>query len=128
MKNYFILVSCLCLTFVLSLYGNTENNTEISLSGKLVRKYFDAPPIVKNPAFGWFLELDSSSKNSIAFAFSQLDDEDKRIYSDFDLNIVQLMTYRNDEREECQALEGQFISINGKLWNPPHIYRAIPCY
>lgn len=107
------------------LFGSVET---AELSGRLVKKYFDAPSIVKNPAFGWFIELDIASKNYIQSLYRQLDAENARIYSVFALNIVQLTALGCEELEQCHALEGRQISVTGKLENPPHIFRAIRCY
>jgi hypothetical protein len=111
-----------CFFFLLGTVESAE------LSGRLVKKYYEAPSIVKNPAFGWFLELDTASKDYIPSLYLQLDAENARIFSDFALDIVQLTALGCSELEQCHALEGRQISITGKVENPPHIFRAIPCY
>lgn len=111
-----------CFFFLL---GSVES---AELSGRLVKKYYAAPSIVKNPAFGWFIELDTASNGHIQSLYRQLDAENARIYSDFALNFVQLTALGCEELERCGALEGQQITVTGKVENPPHIFRAIPCY
>jgi hypothetical protein len=111
-----------CFLFLLGTIDSAE------LSGRLVKKYYNAPSIVKNSAFGWFIELDTASKDYIQSLYRQLDAENARIYSDFALDIVQLTALGCSELEQCHTLEGQFISVTGNIENPPHIYRAIRCY
>jgi len=111
-----------CFFFLL---GSVES---AELSGRLVKKYYDAPSIVKNPAFGWFIELDTASKDYIQSLYRQLDAENARIYSDFALDIVQLTALGCEELKQCHVLEEQQISVTGKIENPPHIFRAISCY
>ena len=111
-----------CFIFLLGTVESAE------LSGKLIKKYYDAPSIVKNPAFAWFIELDTASKDYIQSLYRQLDAENARIYSDFALDIVQLTALGCEELEQCHVLEGRQISVIGKVENPPHIFRAIRCY
>jgi hypothetical protein len=76
-----------CFLFLLGTVESAE------LSGRLVKKYYNAPSIVKNPAYGWFIELDTPSKDYIQSLYRQLDAENARIYSDFVLDIVQLTAH-----------------------------------
>jgi hypothetical protein len=111
-----------CFFFLL---GTVES---VELSGRLVKKYYVAPSIVKNPAFGWFIELDSASKGYIRSLYRQLDAENARIYSAFALDIVQLTALGCEESKQCHGLEGWHISVIGEVENPPHVFRAISCY
>ena len=109
----------------LCLIGTIES---AELSGRLVKKYYVAPPIVKNPAFGWFIELDTASKDYIQSLYHQLGSEKARIFSNFAPDIVQLTALGCEEIEKCRELEGQQISVKGKVENTPYIFGAIPCY
>jgi len=50
-----------------------------TLYGKLVRKHFEAPSVVQNPPFGWFLELDSTSEKITSGLFQQLEENFNKI-------------------------------------------------
>jgi hypothetical protein len=125
MKSYFI---CGCLALIVSIFAKIEAHDEVELSGRLVRKYYPAPAIVLNRAFGWFLELDEASKRTVFATFNQLNDSDKKMCSWCNFNIVQLMPYRDHEREECRDKEDRYIALRGKLSSFPNIFGTIPCY
>ena len=103
-------------------------SSEIELSGKLVKKYYKIPSIVQDPAFGWFIELDNSSKSKLDKVLSRLDANEKQICFNFDMNIIQLMLNGGINPQACRDLECQFVNVKGQLWNPPHIYRPIPSH
>lgn len=117
------------LLFIFIFFGVfVEASHECELSGILVRKYFPVPEIVKNPCFGWFIELEPSSSRVITDALAELDEEEQRLYSHFGNECVQLMLPRIGQPEQCREFENQQVLVKGKLWNPPHIYRPIPSY
>ncbi len=60
MKRLF--VSAICF---IAVFANLEAHENEQLSGKLVKRYYPAPRIVKNGAFGWYLELDRASQEQI---------------------------------------------------------------
>lgn len=101
---------------------------ECNLSGILVRKYFPAPEIVKNPCFGWFVELEDSSKEKILEVFRNLSERDQKLYSDYINGNVQLILPYIGQPEQCRELENRQVFVQGRLWNPPHICRPIPSY
>jgi hypothetical protein len=105
-----------------------STHTEVELSGKLVKKYYKVSPIIQDVPFGWFVELDNSSKVNLRLFVSKLDANEKQIYSDFDVNIIQLMLNNAVNSQTCSDLENQKVSIKGQLWNPPHPYRPIPSH
>jgi len=111
-----------CFFFLLGTVESAE------LSGRLIKKYYTAPSIVQNPAFGWFIILDNPSKKYIQSLYQQLDSEHARIFSNFVPDIVQLTALGFEEIEQCRELEGRQILVNGKVENPPYIFGAIPCY
>lgn len=115
--------------FLFPLYSITAStHTELELSGKLVKKYYKMSPIIQDVSFGWFVELDNSSKVNLDRLVSKLDVNEKLICSDFDVNIIQLMLNNAVDSQACSDLENLSVSIKGQLWNPPHPYRPIPSH
>jgi hypothetical protein len=125
MKNSFFKILIMFLFPLFSIAASAE--TEIELSGKLVKKYYKASS-VQNLPFGWFIELDNSSKASLNMFLSKLDVNEKQISSNFDINIIQLMLNRAINSQACRDLENHSVHVKGLLWNPVHPYRPIPSH
>lgn len=117
-----LVISCL-----FPLFFTTASN-EIELSGRLVKKYYKTSIIVQDSAFGWFLELDMTSKASLDNALSGLDTTEKQICSNFHTDFIQLILNGGIDPQTCRDLENQSINVKGQLWNPPHVYRPIPSH
>ncbi len=126
MKRSFFQILMMTLFPLYSITASTE--TEIEFSGKLVKKHYKLSSIIQNTPFGWFVELDNSSKINLSVFVSNLDANEKQICSDFDINIIQLMLNNAVDSQACGDLENQSVSIKGQLWNPPHPYRPRPSH
>jgi hypothetical protein len=86
------------------------------IHGKLVKKYFSAPKIVKNPPFGWFIELDKKSQTILIDLFNHFSLSEKEIYNHLDLQNIRLLTnqfaIREWARDHCKnqvTLEGEIL-------------------
>lgn len=93
------------------------------LSGRLQKRYFPAPEIVQNPAFGWFVELDQPSQELIRAFSSQLP-SDERNYYNIDPKYIQLLVHFDEERARCTHLEGWIVNVQGAL-EKPVLYQGI---
>lgn len=118
------------LALLASLSLQAKESVTIELSGRLVKKEFEAPPIVKNPASGWFLELDPTSKQCVKSLELSLSEEEKRDITLFKVrsDLVQLLIDMDGDKEKCHHLEGERIRVKGKIENPPYPLSAIPSY
>lgn len=116
--------------FALYLPVQGSEDIHVELTGKLVKRNFYAPRIVKKPAFAWFLELDISSKDILVSLADLLGKEDKELISIFnlDFNLAQLLVCLDAEKEICRHLEGKRISIKGRVENPPYLCSQLPVY
>lgn len=75
------------LFFLLALMTDTlrgSDHLDVELSGRILKKHFEVPNIVKNPSFGWFVELDPQSVKCMHSVVDQLEADDRRMISDFD--------------------------------------------
>jgi len=101
-------------------------------TGKLVRKYYQhlIPQAVERGVFGWFLELDSSSKLYLQEKIAALNEEDRQccVELEFDLSIVQLCLPGVEDRQMCRYFEGERVEVLGRWPSSPHIFRPIPSY
>jgi hypothetical protein len=101
-------------------------------TGKLVRKYYQhlIPQAVELGIFGWFLELDSSSKVCIQKKIAALSEEDRRCCEKlgFDLSIVQLFLPGIEDKQLCRHFEGEQVEVLGQWPSSPHVFRPIPSY
>lgn len=104
------------------LFANLQAQENVLLSGKLIRKYYPAPHIVKNPAFGWYLELNEASLQILQKQFQQLHRENQCIFKDLnvDLKVVQLTDFDDSILVQTKLLEDIFITVEGKL--------KVPCF
>ncbi len=105
---------------------------DVVFTGKLVRKYYQhlIPQAVELGVFGWFLELDSSSKVCLQKKIATLNEEDRRCCEKlgFDLSIVQLFLPGVEDKLLCRHFEGERVEILGKWPSSPHVFRPIPSY
>lgn len=88
------------------------------LRGKLVQKHFQAPKIIQNPPFGWFVELDAPSQQQISNLFENLSDVEKAIYDDIDLQCIRLLTYSFAIREWAHEHDGTQVTFTGEIVEP----------
>lgn len=126
MKHSFFQILVIFLFPLFSIVASSE--MEIELSGKLVKKHYKVSSMIQDLPFGWFVELDNSSKVNLSVFLSKFDANEKQICSDFDFNIIQLMLNNVVNSQACGDLENQSVSVKGQLWNPPHPYRPIPSH
>jgi hypothetical protein len=119
MKKFIVNAICLCVGLI-PLFANLEAQEKVCLSGTLVKKYYPAPRIVKNPAFGWYLELNKASQESIKKQYQQLSAEDQRIFNDLNANlqIVQCVDWDDDSLLKARRWDGELVSIKGRLEAP----------
>ncbi len=85
MKRFFVSVIFFYIG-VTSVFADAQD--AIHLSGKLIKKYYPAPSIVKNPAFGWYLELNKLSREVIQKKFQQLSKEDQHLFKSLDIDLL----------------------------------------
>lgn len=126
MEGYLLRILGFCLLPLFSIIGSIEN--EVEFSGKLVKKYYKTSSIIHDLSFGWFLELDVSSKNRLNMSISSFDANEKQLCSHFDTSIIQLMLNSGIASSNYHDLENQLVYIKGQLWYPPHLYRPIPSH
>ncbi len=102
------------------LFSNFQAQEDLSLSGKLVKKHYPAPHIVKRPAFGWYLELSKESQKEIKKQFKKLSEEDRRIFKELkiDLQTVQCVEINDNVLIPMRSLDGMDVTIEGKLESP----------
>jgi len=119
MKKFFVNVFYFCVSLTV-LFANLEAQEATRLSGKLVKKYYPAPRIVKNTAFGWYLELNKTSQEVIQKQFEQLSKDDQRIFKELDINLqtVQCAFSCDDVLLKARSLDGVLITMEGKLETP----------
>lgn len=105
---------------------------EAVFTGKLIRKYYQhlIPQAVELDAFGWFLELDSSSKVCLEKKIAAMNEEDRQCCErlGFDLSIVQLFLPGVKDRQLCRHFEGERVEVLGQWPLSPHVFRPIPPY
>lgn len=101
-------------------------------TGKLIRKYYQhlIPQAVELGVFGWFLELDSSSKVNLQKKIAALNEEDQQHCAElgFDLSMVQLFLFGAEDRQLCRHFEGEQVEVLGQWPSSPHVFRPIPSY
>jgi hypothetical protein len=126
MKRFFVSVVFFCIG-VTSGFADAQNATH--LSGKLIKKYYPAPSIVKNPAFGWYLELNKLSQKVIQKKFQQLSKEDQHLFKSLDIDLlsVQCVDCTDDFLLQARVLNGTFVSMEGKL-GTPYLARKYLCF
>jgi hypothetical protein len=119
MKKFFVNAFYFCVSITI-LFANLEAQETTRLSGKLVKKYYPAPRIVKNAAFGWYLELNKISQEVIQRQFQQLSKNDQRIFKelDIDLQTVQCAFCSDDVLLKTRSFDGTFITMEGKVQTP----------
>lgn len=119
MKKFFVKAFYFCVSLTV-LFANLEAQEATRLSGKLVKKYYPAPRIVKNTAFGWYLELNKTSQEVIQKQFEQLSKDDQRIFKELDINLqtVQCVFSSDDVLLKARSLDGVLIAMEGKLETP----------
>lgn len=119
MKKSFVNAFYFCVSLIV-LFANLEAQEATRLSGKLVKKYHPAPRIVKNTAFGWYLELNKTSQEVIQKQFEQLSKDDQRIFKELDINLqtVQCSFSSDNVLLKARSLDGVLITMKGKLETP----------
>jgi len=121
------------IKFICIIYGFfgffLDAQENVCLTGKLVKKYYQAPPEIKNPAFGWYLELDNSTQEFIQHQFRSLKQEDQRVFEslDADLKIVQFVTWNDDILNKVRSLENEVVKVEGKI-SEPYLCRTFLCF
>jgi hypothetical protein len=88
------------------------------LQGKLVKKYFSAPKIIAHPPFGWFIELDDSSKQIVGDLFNNLSELEKELYHDIDLACVRLLTNQFSMRDWARDHFETQVIVEGDISSP----------
>lgn len=128
MKKFFVNAFYFCVSLT-GLFANLEAQGATRLSGKLVKKYYPAPRIVENPAFGWYLELNKTSQEVIQKQFQQLSKEDQRIFKELDINLqtVQCAFSSDDVLLKARLLDSALITMEGKL-EIPCLSRKYLCF
>ena len=128
MKKFFVDVFCFCIGLSV-LFSNLEAQETTRLSGKLVKRYYPAPRIVKNAAFGWYLELNKASQEVIHKQFQQISKKDQSIFKalDIDLQTVQCTFCSDDILLSARLFDGVFITIEGAL-DAPCLSRKYLCF
>lgn len=105
---------------------------DVVFTGKLVRKYYQhlISQAVELDVFGWFLELDSSSKVYLQEKIATLNEEDRQCCAKlgFDLSMVQLFLSGTEDRQLCRHFEDEQVEVLGQWPSSPHIFRPIPSY
>ena len=105
---------------------------DVVFTGKLVRKYYQhlIPQAVERGIFGWFLELDSSSKLYLQKKITELNEDDRQylVGLGFDLSIIQLFLSGVEDKQLCRHLEGKQVEVLGAWPSSPHVFRPIPSY
>jgi hypothetical protein len=126
MKRFFVNVIVFCIG-VTAIFADTQVSTR--LSGKLIKKYYPAPHIVKNPAFGWYLELSKPSQRVIQKKFQQLTLENQRRFKDLeiDLSTVQCVDCTDDFLLQARLFNNTIVSMEGKL-GIPYLTRKYLCF
>lgn len=101
---------------------------ELILTGKLHKKYYEAPSMVKHRAYAWFLELDGKSQCLIRDQFYALPQEDRDLYETIgiDLKLVQCLG-NGDLLSRLKNSDCSDVWIKG-LVKPPLFCRKIPCF
>ena len=108
----------LCIAYCVYAQGEWSGTFHEALHGKLIKKYFQAPKVVQNPPFGWFVELDEPSREKVLDLFENLSDIEKMLYDDIDLQCVRLLTKQFALREWAQTnIEGP-VFLKGKILEP----------
>jgi len=129
MKKFFVNAFYFCVSLTV-LFANLGAQETTRLSGKLVKKYYPAPRIVQNPAFGWYLELNKTSQEMIQKQFRQLSKDDQRIFKELDINLqtVQCAFYSGDDvLVKARLLDSALITMEGKL-EAPCLSRKYLCF
>jgi hypothetical protein len=128
MKKFFVNAIYICIGLAL-LFFDLEAQENTRLSGKLVKRYYPAPCIVKDIAFGWYLELDQASQAVIQKQFQLLSKEDRRIFKDLDIDLkmVQCVQCTDDVLLQVRSLEGKSITMEGRL-DTPCLARKFLCF
>jgi len=120
-------IAFICMIHALFCFLEAHDN--VCLSGKLVKKYYPAPSVIKNPAFGWYLELDNFTQEIIQHHFKSLKKEEQSVFDslDPDLKVAQIVTTRDDIISKARSLEHENVKIEGKLLEP-YFCRTFFCY
>ena len=98
------------------------------LHGKLVKKYFSAPKIVKKPPFGWFIELDKPSQKIIMDLFNHFSMSEKEIYYDCDLQNIRLLTNQFAIRQWARNHFENQVTLEGKILSPDLMGRELRAF
>ncbi len=126
---WFIVRSCIIGFFLITSNLLAE---DVVFTGKLVRKYYEhlIPQAVERGIFGWFLELNSSSKLCLQKKIAELNEDDRQYLAGlgFDLSILQLFLSGLDDKQLCRRLEDKQVEVLGKWPSSPHVFRPIPSY
>lgn len=126
---WFIVRSCIVGLFLITSNLLAE---DVVFKGKLVRKYYQhlIPQAVERGIFGWFLELDSSSKLCLQKKITELSEDDRQYFMElgFDLSIVQLFLSGVEDKHLCCRLEGKQVEVLGEWPSSTHVFRPIPSY
>jgi len=109
-----------------------------TLRGKLIKKYFQAPRVIQNPPFGWFVELDEISKGKVFELYSSLSEKEKALFSDLHLQYVRLsankfatLEWARDHCNEKVVLKGEILEpdlfgeFRSFYFNPEEVVPAI---
>jgi|GEM_PF-3422119 len=119
MKKFFVNAIYFCIG-IFALFTYLEAKENIRLSGKLVKRYYPAPCIVKNVAFGWYLEVDKSSQKEIRKQFHHLSKKDQHLFEtlNIDLSLVQCVDCSDEILLKIRSFEDAIITLEGKLESP----------
>lgn len=88
------------------------------LHGKLIKKHFQAPRVVENPPFGWFVELDEASQQKVVELYSNLSEQEQALLDNIHLQYVRLSTNQFGIRDWVHDHCNEEVTLNGELREP----------
>jgi len=98
--------------------GEWSGSQHAILHGKLVKKYFKVPRVVKEPPFGWFVELEAASQKKTIHLFQNLSEKEKAVFGDIDLKHVRLIADKFAVREWAHNHCETQVTLEGELSEP----------
>lgn len=91
---------------------------QATLCGKIVKKYFQAPKIIQDPPFGWFVELNENSRLTITELYNNLAKEEKDLFNNIQFQHVRLYVDKFTIREWARKHCGEEVTLEGELVSP----------
>ena len=84
----------------------------------MIKKYFQAPRVVENPPFGWFVELDEASQSNVVELYSKLSEQERALLDDIHLQYVRLSANQFAIREWAREHLDEVVTLEGELLEP----------